>query len=95
MYYDGTNKYEFYKAIGNYRNFVKAKNYSRKYYESWKKEIYYDVYHNHFRNALKKVEQPKDEMKEAKAVDYLIHYCHYVRLIFSPSFLVVSASSSS
>ena len=45
IYYEGTNEYEFYKAIGNYRKYVKGKHDSHKYYQSWYKEIAYDIYH--------------------------------------------------
>ncbi len=76
IYYDGTNESEFYKAVDNYRNFLKGKNNEQKYYQLWEKEINYDIQHNHFRNALQKMEQLKNELKEAKAEDfyYMVDY---------------------
>lgn len=70
IYYEGTNEYEFYKAIGNYRKYVKGKHDSHKYYQSWYKEIAYDIYHNHYHKALSKMEQFKEELKKDKAEDY-------------------------
>ena len=64
IYYEGTNEYEFYKAIGNYRKYVKGKHDSHKYYQSWYKEIAYDIYHNHYHKALSKMEQFKEELKK-------------------------------
>ena len=76
VYYEGTNEVEFYQAINNYRDYLKGKGDMRQYYEAWEKEIEYDIQHNHFRTALKKTEQLKNELKEAKAEDYyyLIDY---------------------
>ena len=76
IYYDGTNESEFYKAVDNYRNFLKGKNNEQKYYQLWEKDINYDIQHNHFRNALQKMEQLKNELKEAKAEDfyYMVDY---------------------
>lgn len=78
LYYGGTNHYEFYKAINNYRHYLLGKKRMREYYTSWEKEIVYDVHHNHFRNALHKTEVLKNELQAAKAekyyylVDYLM-----------------------
>lgn len=78
LYYGGTNSYEFYKAINNYRHYLLAKQRMREYYASWEKEINYDIHHNHFRNALKKTELLEGELKADKAekyyylVDYLM-----------------------
>ena len=76
VYYEGTNEYELYKAISDYRKLMKAKGDMRKYYETWEKEINYDVMHNHYRNGLMKTEKLKNELKEAKAEDcyYMVDY---------------------
>ena len=70
IYYEGTNEYEFYKAIENYRNFLSAIGDKQKYYATWEKEVKYDVYHNHFRNALKNTEHLKEVLQADNAEDY-------------------------
>ena len=74
IYFVGNNDYEFYKAIGNLREHVKEN--PQKYFKTMKSEIIYDLNHNYFSKALKKTEQMKDELIEAKAEDlyYIVDY---------------------
>lgn len=74
VYFVGSNDYEFYKAIGNLREHVRPN--PQKYFKTMKSEIIYDLNHNYFSKALKKTEQLKDELIEAKAEDlyYIVDY---------------------
>lgn len=76
LYYKGENAQKFYDAIHKYRDFVEANQRTHDYFALWKQEIYYDIQHNHYRNALKKTEQLKDELKDrdAEPYYYLIDY---------------------
>ena len=76
LYYQGTNATKFYDAIKDYRDYMEAHHRMGDYYAAWEKEINYDIHHNHFRNALKKTEQLKDELKDRNDEEYfyLIDY---------------------
>lgn len=76
IYFEGSNDYEFYRAIENYRNYTKANNHKMKYYRSWYKEIMYDINHNHYYEALEKTEQLRNilQSEEDEKYYYMIDY---------------------
>ena len=76
IYFEGSNDYEFYRAIENYRNYTKANNHKMKYYRSWHKEIMYDINHNHYYEALEKTEQLRNilQSNEDEKYYYMIDY---------------------
>lgn len=70
IYYDGTNKYEFYQAINKYLNYAKEKGDYYTYYHLRQKEIVYDIYQNEYSKALDKTIQLKNDLLYANAESY-------------------------
>ena len=75
-YFDGDDEQGFYKAISDYRNYVKDKGNDYDFWNTYSNEIIYDINHDHYYVALKKTEELERDMERAGAAKYrfIINY---------------------
>jgi len=80
-YFNSKNDTAFYKANSDFREYTQKNNNKNEYYKSWSNEIIYDINHDYYYQALIKLEQLADELKENNDRAYM-HVKDYLMGVF-------------
>lgn len=80
-YFNSKNDTAFYQANSDFRNYTRRNGNKNEYYKSWSNEIIYDINHDYYYQALIKMEQLADELRENNDKDYM-HVKDYLMGVF-------------
>ncbi len=81
--FNKNNEQAFYKAIGNYRDYLLKNDDTSAFYLSWKNEVLYDVNHNHFYRAMRKTMAMQKDMERRGAHREFYKTTHLRGIIYS------------
>ena len=81
--FNKNNEQAFYKAIGNYRDYLLKNDDTSAFYLSWKNEVLYDVNHNHFYRAMRKTMAMQKDMERRGANREFYKTTHLRGIIYS------------